>query len=76
MMIRKELGLPGQAPFLDAGEVMAIEDDAGKVKLFVGDEDGVPKVVEAGPDPPAVYAAYAVFLLGFAVVIAACIATA
>jgi len=57
MKIRKERELPGQAPFLGVDEVMAIEDDAGKVKLYVGDDDGAPKVVEGGTDPPAVYAA-------------------
>ena len=57
MTIRKESVLPGQAPFLGAGEVMAVEDAAGRVKLYVGDDDGVPTVVEAGTDPPNVYAA-------------------
>ena len=55
--IRKESEQPGQAPFPGAGEVMAVEDEAGKMKLYVGDEDGPPKVVEGGTDPPAVYAA-------------------
>ena len=57
MRIRKERELPEQVPFLGAGELMAVEDESGKVKLYVGRDEGLPKVIEGGTDMPAVYTA-------------------
>ena len=57
MRIRREGVLPGQAPHLADGELMAMEDEAGNIRLYLGTESGIPVPADGGIVTPKIYAA-------------------